>query len=368
MLNVSTITPTELHASIHPLLTPFIGQKKSTKAAPAMDVERVFKPWQTQASKFIQFTTPENADVLILPVDWFWVRRYSWRSPENKVLKAELIELYKQLQAYGKPILTIFTGDRSCEPIPLDGAYVARESFYQSRLTAHDIILPTFTDDLQQEAGTLDEKSIKSQSDRPPSACLSFCGLALPLTFKQKLQSLVYHALQLVKHGRWDVSPYLGQSLRYKLLTQLAADPTIETEFIIRERNLYIGNDDQAARQQLRQEYIANMLSSDYVLCMRGSGNFSYRFYEALSLGKIPVLVDTDDALPFEDEIPWQTHILRIPEAEHISERIKAHFDAHTPESLAQLQASNRALWLEWFRPETYFPKLLKHIASQTQQ
>ena len=35
------------------------------------------------------------------------------------------------------------------------------------------------------------------------------------------------------------------------------------------------------------------MLASPYILCVRGAGNYSARFYEALALGRIPVLVNT---------------------------------------------------------------------------
>ena len=34
------------------------------------------------------------------------------------------------------------------------------------------------------------------------------------------------------------------------------------------------------------------------------------RFYQALSVGRIPVLVNTDSALPFSDLIPWPDFIV----------------------------------------------------------
>ena len=58
--------------------------------------------------------------------------------------------------------------------------------------------------------------------------------------------------------------------------------------------------------KQLRFEFIRNILSSDYTLCFRGSGNYSLRFYETLCLGRIPLFINTDCKLPFEDEINWR--------------------------------------------------------------
>ena len=39
--------------------------------------------------------------------------------------------------------------------------------------------------------------------------------------------------------------------------------------------------------------------------CPRGTGNFSIRFYEAICLGRIPVILNTDIILPFAKYIPW---------------------------------------------------------------
>lgn len=48
-------------------------------------------------------------------------------------------------------------------------------------------------------------------------------------------------------------------------------------------------------------------------MCVRGAGNFSYRFYETMCLGKIPIVIDTDIDLPFEDFIDYGNYILKIP-------------------------------------------------------
>ena len=40
-----------------------------------------------------------------------------------------------------------------------------------------------------------------------------------------------------------------------------------------------------------------------FTFCYRGAGNFSYRFYETLMMGRIPILVNTDCVFPFEDKV-----------------------------------------------------------------
>src|SRR4029079_10402097 len=58
-------------------------------------------------------------------------------------------------------------------------------------------------------------------------------------------------------------------------------------------------------------EYLNHLQSSTYVLCPRGSENYSYRMYETLSLGRVPVIIDTDTVLP--KEIKWEKFCVIIP-------------------------------------------------------
>ena len=48
-----------------------------------------------------------------------------------------------------------------------------------------------------------------------------------------------------------------------------------------------------------------------YVICPRGIENFSFRVYEALKYGRIPVIIDTEMVLP--TEIDWDQVAIRIP-------------------------------------------------------
>ena len=57
--------------------------------------------------------------------------------------------------------------------------------------------------------------------------------------------------------------------------------------------------------------YMAHLERNTYIVCPRGSENYSYRMYEALSHGRIPVIIDTDIVLP--NEIPWDRLSVRIP-------------------------------------------------------
>src|SRR5690606_22065561 len=136
---------------------------------------------------------------------------------------------------------------------------------------------------------------------------LGFCGAARanPLPMYQRIKQLVKKVAFKQKYR------FNALQFRFEIIQRLAKSELIKTDFII--RNSYLGGAKGAAfseREKLRQEYFENLVANPYTLCVRGVGNFSYRFYEALSVGRIPVLVDTECVLPFDEIIEWDKIIL----------------------------------------------------------
>jgi hypothetical protein len=105
--------------------------------------------------------------------------------------------------------------------------------------------------------------------------------------------------------------------------------------------------------QTARREYVQNIVDSDYVLCARGAGNFSYRLYETLSCGRIPVFVDTDCVLPLEDEIDWRALCVWVDArgVDTIGKRVRSFHERLSPEAFIELQRRARATWEEFLSP-----------------
>jgi len=57
--------------------------------------------------------------------------------------------------------------------------------------------------------------------------------------------------------------------------------------------------------------YADHMAWSTYVLCPRGIENYSFRLYEALRMGRVPVIIDTHMVLP--EGIDWAKVALIVP-------------------------------------------------------
>ena len=100
------------------------------------------------------------------------------------------------------------------------------------------------------------------------------------------------------------------------------------------------------------------------VLCARGAGNFSYRLYETLSCGRIPVFVDTDCVLPYDFLVDWREHCIWIDEGEidRAGERVAEFHEGLTEKAFADLQRSCRRFWEEYIRPEGFFSKFARSV------
>ena len=156
-------------------------------------------------------------------------------------------------------------------------------------------------------AGPMD----RADDERPSVA---FCGQAA----NRRGMGLAHGARRLVDRARAGrlpavvTPPVRGHiGLRARALRVLSDHPGVDDRFVIRDRYRAGG----AALGQARRAEGAfddNLRSATYALCVRGTGNFSARFFEALSFGRIPLLVDTDNVLPFEDEIDWSAHVVKV--------------------------------------------------------
>lgn len=113
----------------------------------------------------------------------------------------------------------------------------------------------------------------------------------------------------------WQTSfvGYPGSSpLREQLLLAVAADQRLTSQLDIAPK--FHSHLDQAVREKRRKRYLDIMQASLTVLCPRGDGMNSIRFYETLSMGRIPVLISDNGVLPFEELISYERFVIRIAE------------------------------------------------------
>ncbi len=163
---------------------------------------------------------------------------------------------------------------------------------------------------------------------------------------------------------------FYGFRLREQALRAFEGSPLVKTAFTRRSMNLgppMAGTSSSDLRAAMRQEYVDSVFNNSYSLCIRGAGNWSYRFFEALSAGRIPVLLDTDCALPLEGSVQWDRHVCRIP-LKQIKESAAILNRFHRllgPEGHAQIQVANRRLWVDHICPAKFFVNALRHTLER---
>lgn len=284
----------------------------------------------------------EEADVVFLP---FVINYYFENKKVNLLREINGICVRLNIRAYG-----LIGGDFGVKYPDFSNIYYFRMGGFKSKLSNHNLGFPVSLSDHFQSFFKM-EQIIPSQKQNQP--VVGFCGhadVSIGKQTKEKTTLILKNIRTFLKNPFNNVYEPLFASAyeRAKLLMSLEESDQIKTNFIYRKK--YRGGAiTQQDRAQTTLEYYNNILNSDYILCIRGGGNFSVRFYETLLMGKIPIFVNTDCLLPFEDKINWKEHVVWVEWAER-HEIIKKVIDFHqalTPDEFLNLQFRNRQLWKE---------------------
>ena len=90
------------------------------------------------------------------------------------------------------------------------------------------------------------------------------------------------------------------------------------------------------------------------------------RFYETLCLGRIPIFIDTDCLLPFQDEIDYKSIFpwIDVKDLPHAAEIVQDFHTKLSDDDFINLQKTCRKLWLEHMTPIGFYQDVVKKISS----
>jgi len=275
-----------------------------------------FEQWKKDGpSVFTMVDRMEEADIAVYP-----------SSPTaDPKLFADFQLLTK---GFGRARTVAFFNDDNDRPIPKDAhTWLFRTSFYKSQQRAKEYALPAWS----RDHGAFHP----FPWDEKPK--VSFCG-----TFDDR-------------------------GVRKAGVEALQGSDGIVTSFIRRARfwGGWIASGRQAdVGARVRSEYLENMRDGGYVLCGRGGGNFSYRIYETMMSGRIPVLVDTDCVLPYDFEINWHELFPIVPfeKVKDLPMRLKIFHQGLGPGGFHDRQRKMREVWESHLSPTGFFSNLRKHF------
>jgi len=296
---------------------------------------------------------PGEADFFLLPHSYFSARAVEGRYVEDFVRLAERMK---------KRVVLFSEGDTD-RAIPIPHAIVFRTSQYAHQKKQNEIIMPpqVYADDVLKDSIF----SLRTKREKPT---VSFCGWSELGAFRQRVKFLaqnIYSDFKTQIYGdRYAAIKKQGIYFRQKALRALGNSSLVETSFV--ERDFFSVNKHtiKLPREILRAQYLENMVNSDFVLAPKGDGNFSIRFYEALALGRFPILIDTGSILPLEDEISYSDYIVRVPYQKigDIGEYVSRFYQRLTPEAYEEAQRGARALFMRTLRLDVFLKNTLSKL------
>lgn len=333
------------------LLYPFWGvqEMKNKIASTELFKMQNFDPAYYQLTK-----ESASADYVLLPYNYWFLKK---RDPE-------LISLYiEEAKKLNKPLLIDAIGD-TMKKIDIPNSVVLRYASYRGRLKENDIIVPVFAEDLlvSHQSGEFKAKEKSKKAIIGFSGWSSFSLFTLPRTYIRNAHLLLLGVF--ISHFRAHTK---GIFLRKKIINTFKKTEAITTNFL--ERTSFSGNvkTAQGDIDTLRKEFVENILESDYTLCVRGDANQSTRFFEVLSLGRIPIFIDTDIPLPLEDKINYKEFCIFIDyrDIKDIDTIVSEFHKAVSPEKFKEMQKKAREAYKTYLRVDTYTEHLMEILKEK---
>lgn len=284
----------------------------------------------------------EDCDIAVVPVD-------STHFIQNDK-KDWLYNFIDKAHGLQKKVWVYSAGDHGYS---IDRAvFTFRLGGFDSQLEARTFILPSFISDpytvLQKEFSPIAKSSLPK---------IGFVGHANGSRLKWLKEALVYlnhNFKRTTKNLFTDYQPFYPSSVkRHQYLSLLQKKDTIKTDFIYRKK-YRAGIKTQEDKKKTTLDFFENMEANPYTFCLRGTGNFSVRFYETLAMGRIPFVIDTDIRLPLHNSISWEKHCVIATENNFMDTLIHFHKNI-SDEDFEQMQINNRNLWLDCLNRDTYF-------------
>ncbi|MEO6453269.1 MAG: exostosin family protein, partial [Ginsengibacter sp.] len=298
---------------------------------------------------FLELTsTPLEASMLLLPFEYDFDKRFN--------------KLYAEIQAMAADhylkVLVFYNNDNDA-PIDFENAIIFRTSFCQSVKKANEFALPAWSTDFKQYFPK--QEFIPRQKASIP--VIGYCGYVDYISPKSTYKSIRNKIKKSLLHLMPKPDRPHGAVLRGTAVRHLLSWKNIKCNFLLRSDFWApeIGDKNKA-----REEYAFNIINSDYTLVTSGGGNFSYRLYEVMSCGRIPVFINTDAVLPFQEHISWKENCIWVEASEikNIGKRILHFHNSVSTETFFKLQQNNRNIYEEWLSPEGFHKHLFSYLTQ----
>ncbi len=309
--------------------------------SPTASDQRLFQsiPLSEYDGIIVRVMQPVEADIFLVPHEFPVAQKH-----EGYLVR--ILAHAKEVRK--KTLLSAYQDDAT--PIDIPGTIVLRPSAYASRLLPNEILMPAYIEDV----GKLHGSEPLSKTEKP---LVGFVGKSgFPSVRTRMTYVLKNYLLRrgVEREGTW---------FRRRGLAILRASPDVVLDAIERRSYSAHRKSIELPPEQARREYIDVTKRTHFTFAPKGDGNYSLRFYEALSLGRIPVLIDTDVRLPLENKIAFNEFIVRVPwdNIDRLPEYLMQFISAHAQGGLAPVAMRAR----EAFERFLYMPAFLRAVLTR---
>ena len=264
-----------------------------------------------------------------------------------------------------KPLIIDATSD-SDTFLNIPDAHILRCGLYKSLKQPFETECPFWSN--YRSKAKLDALEISPKPEKPT---IGFCGTTSSIGKLSNItKSLTPNAIAkfALSEGKFaskiDIRLREGMSLKLRetAIKLLTLNSRINSSFELTNNYRSYYCPDENNRIFLENLFIENTSKSDYILCVRGTGNYSGRLYMALNAGRIPVVLDTDIVIPFEDKL----NLVKVPVncLHRIGDIILEHFENTTEEEFKKIKLQNREAYYRYLSPENFLPKFIESVAN----
>lgn len=335
-----------------PMLFPFFGRAISKDRSPF--VFAAFDGQQFDTSCYSLTSVLDDADMIIFPY------RHREALRKDPSFYYDVVDFARKKN---KPLLVDGVGDIEV-PVTEEHVFVLRYGGYRFSKNRRDIIIPLYVDDLLKRyfGGVIQLR------DKAICPSVGFSGWS-ELTFSQYIRTIIKELplrLRGIVSRKYNAA-IKGVLRRRQAINALKTSDKLSTNIL--SRPTFSGNKDVMSNdaETLRREFIEVIIGNDYALDVRGDANASMRFFEILSLGRIPIVVDTERNFPFENHIDYSNFILRVDfrDMRSLPDIVRDFHDSLTKEKFVAMQLAARKAFVSYFSTEAMMPHIIKEISEK---
>lgn len=306
-----------------------------------------------------------EADFFIFPINYEKIfdytehesKHFGYTAEEIDDLKKKFFAIADMAKNFNKKLITFYYYD-PIKKLEIQNGIIFRTSLLKSTKDTNEYAMPAYGEDLRKRKN-ISEKELWLAKGNKPS--IGFRGQSAPIKLSVKLavKREINKLLSLASITKqFNLYYNFGYLIRRDAIISFLKSRNIKTDITLTTMQ------ESWDPVNGKMPFVNNIFNNHYNICVSGHGNYSFRLYEVMSAGRIPVFINTDCVLPFEEFIDWKKHVVWIEEKD-VNKADQCLLDFHNsmhPDDFLQLQKNNRLLWEKYLSKDGFYKNIHQYF------